>query len=409
MSTRPIGPKAMQEPGKARQGGVVTLVISLMILMLSTFVVFNVSKAILMEQKISNNDARAKQAFEAAEAGMNVAISYLNNNADVDNNGCIDPFFDSNADGITDTFTASIGSGSVRVNFQDDNVFTACVAPSAALGIFSRGWSDDRTATRLISQSVIKVNPLPNRPQNPLVVRGAVTVNGSATVTNPEGFSTIWSGDDVQLGSGAATETFVPDLTDPGYPACMNTAMTCVMVSTSLNLGLGVDVIENDSSLGDLTSNEFFVNFFGMSPTTYRDSMVTMDITDADDADLALNQVIWIQGNGSTPVDIGNITVGCTVAVNGGATCATANTRPSIVIVNGNVSFTGTPQFYGILYVTGNANMSGNTTVYGSAVIAGDASSTTGGSLDIIYNGSILDQTILAGASTGGAGTWRDF
>ena len=51
----------------ARQRGVLTLVISQSILLLSTLVTFSVTKAILMEQKITNNELRAKQAFDIRE------------------------------------------------------------------------------------------------------------------------------------------------------------------------------------------------------------------------------------------------------------------------------------------------------------------------------------------------------
>jgi hypothetical protein len=47
--------------------------------------------------------------------------------------------------------------------------------------------------------------------------------------------------------------------------------------------------------------------------------------------------------------------------------------------------------------------------VRGALVIGGNATSSTGGSLDIWYNSSILGGTALAGASTGSAGTWKDF
>ena len=94
-----------------RQRGVLTLTVSLAILVLSTLVTFSVTKAILMEQKISNNELRARQAFEAAEAGMLAAMDYINNDPDVDGNGSIDPVFDTNADGTGDTNIAAYNSG----------------------------------------------------------------------------------------------------------------------------------------------------------------------------------------------------------------------------------------------------------------------------------------------------------
>src|SRR5690242_2231163 len=93
-----------------RQRGVLTLVVSLAILVLSTLVTFSVTKAILMEQKISNNELRAKQAFEAAETGMLEAMNYIDNGPNRDGNTAIDPVFDTNADGIGDSSTKTVGT-----------------------------------------------------------------------------------------------------------------------------------------------------------------------------------------------------------------------------------------------------------------------------------------------------------
>ena len=61
------------------------------------------------------------------------------------------------------------------------------------------------------------------------------------------------------------------------------------------------------------------------------------------------------------------------------------------------------------LYITGKVSIVGNTTVYGAMVVAGDSESTMSGSLDIWFSSSVLAGTAAAGASTGSAGSWRDF
>jgi hypothetical protein len=387
-----------------QQRGVLTLVVSLAILVLSTLVTFSVTKAILMEQKISNNELRAKQAFEAAETGMLEAMNYIDNGPDrAAPWSTIDPVFDTNADGIGDASTKAVGTGSVTVTTTD-----LSGTAMTSVRIVAVGYSDDRSATRTITQTVVMINPLPNAPQNPLVSKGQVIIGGSATVHNPEGHSTIWSGGDVDLGSNNSTKTQVPDVNSAGYPNCMNTPMTCTLADSSSRNLASVDVVESDSSLGSLTSEQFFMNFFGLPSATYHASMVTIDTTPANfntAADLAQYEVIWVTGD----TTIQGTTIGCTTSVTGNNVCPTANQRPCIVIINGNASFTGTPHIYGILYVSGSLTMSGNATVHGAVVAAGDASNSTGGSLDIWYNGNILAATANAGNSTGSAGTWKDF
>jgi Tfp pilus assembly protein PilX len=405
---------ALLQCAKASESGLITLGVSLAILMLSTLVVFNVSNAVLMEQKIFNNEARAKHAFAAAEAGMTTAQRYIEEDPDADGNGTAGPIFDTDGDGVheaTDSNTATIGTATVTVSLAD----VSADADMTAFVITSVGLSDDKSTTRTISQRLVTINPLPNPPDNPLITKAGVVITGSASVHNSEGHSTIWSGADVDMGSNNSTKTQVPDATkttatstSSGYPSCMDTPMSCELTDASTRVLKGVDVIENDSSLSSLTEDDFFQNFFGTSPATYRASMVTIETTGADfevDADLATHEVIWVEGDAT----LSGVTVGCTTSVTGNNTCATANTKPSILIVDGNLSFSGTPQFYGIVFVTGNVSISGNTTIVGSLVVAGTATSSTGGSLDLWFNSDVLAGTAKAGASSGSAGTWRDF
>lgn len=386
-----------------RQRGVMTLAVSLAILMLSALVTFSATKAVLMEQKISNNALRARQAFEAAEAGMAAAMAYIDDDPDADGNGNIDSVFDTDANGIGDTNTAPIGTSSVTIttaDISDDMDMTRFL-------ITAVGLSDDRSARRTVAQTLLMINPLPNAPQIPVVTRGSLVIDGLAAVHNPEGHSTIWSGGDVDLGTNNSTKTQVPDLSNSTYPACMDTSMTCGLADSSSSDLASVDIIESDSLLGSLSSDDVFRSFFGTSPSSYRASMVTIGATPANfntTADLATHEVIWVDGN----ITIQGSTIGCTTRVYGSNVCPTNNQRPSLIVINGNASFIGTPHIYGMLFVTGSLSISGYVTVHG-AIVAADATVNTAGSLDVWFDSSILARIAAAGPSTGSAGTWRDF
>lgn len=392
-------------PLLGHQRGVSTLIFAVIILALTAIAALTTFNFVRQEQVISNNDARAKQAFEAAEAGLAVALDYLGDGPDRDDDGVIDPVFYANDDDdIGDTNEADIGPGHVVVT-------TGPLGKQVA--VTATGFSDDRTAKHVISQLSGVVDPLSNDPANPFIAKGAVELNGSATVHNPEGHSTIWSGSKVGLGSNNSTATTVADMGGENYPQCMDTPMTCGTVSSSNMLSVGLDVIENDSSLGNLTSDELFRNFFGMSPKAFRDSgLVSLETTPAsvnEDVQLATHEVIWVEGGGAI-TELSNVTVGCADAVKGKKTCKSSDSKPSILIVNGDASFKGTPNFTGLVFVTGNASISkGNTTVMGSIVVAGEFSSDTGGSMDVWYNSDVLGDLENAGFRVGVAGTWKDF
>lgn len=384
-----------------QQKGMSTLIFSVIILVLTSIATLTTFKFIREEQVLSNNEGRAKQAFEAAEAGLATALLYLGDGPDRDNDNVIDPVFDIDSDGMGDSRTSTVGRGSVDV---------VTVGIGNQIAVTATGFSDDRSATHVISQLLGITDPLPNDPANPMISKGKVEINGSATVHNPEGHSTIWGGGDVDMGSNNSTATNVADMSDAGYPQCMETPMTCSTVSSSNKLNVGLDVIENDSSLGNLTPAEMFQNFFGMSPDAYHHSgLVTMETTPADvnaDVQLATHEVVWVEGDVSFE---NNTSVGCAAVVSGNKVCTDDDIEPSIVIVNGNATFNGTPNFTGLVFVMGNANITGNMTVMGAIVIAGDLSSNAGGSMDIWYNSSVLNKLDNAGIRVGMAGTWKDF
>jgi len=388
-----------------------TLGATLVLLILITMVATYTSRGVLFEQRVSGNDFRARQAFEAAESGLQVATAYIasSGGADKDNDGAFDPVFDTNGDGIGDTTDFTFpDSSTVRVTLG--GVFPA-------LNVTSVGLSDDETATRTVRTIGSVTDGLPRKPENPLTARGTVVVDGSATITNPEGNSTIWSGSDVDLGSNNATATDIADPTDPGYPYCMDTPLTCSTVQSSNRVSVGLDVIEYDTSLANLTARQLFLNFFGVSMETYRASRVTLEVAAADVNNLASNptnpgvqlaagEIVWVEGDA---VFQNNTTIGCTVVVVGNSLCTGANMDPSIVIINGNLEGNGTPNITGILYVVGNFDLLGNVTAQGAVVVAGDFSNGASGSLDVIYNSDVLEDTRDNGPLVGAPGSWHDW
>lgn len=400
-----MGPVA----ARPAQTGSATLAMSLILLILITMVSVYTSRTVLLEKKISANDFRERQAFEAAESGLTTAISYLASAGgfDKDNDGVLDPVFDTDADGIGDTNNL-VYSDNSSVTVTLNGAF-----PSFELQ--SVGLSDDLTATRTVQSLVATVDALPNAPDNPLTTRGTVIINGSATVHNPEGHSTIWSGNDVELGANNATATNIANPTDPGYPTCMDTSMTCSTTRSSSKVAIGLDVIEHDSSLGNLTPAQMFQNFFGTSMANYRESRVSLDVLAANANNLATDtaspgvhlgagEVIWVEGNTS----LNKTTVGCEVAVTGGGTCPAASVNPSVIIINGDLETSGTPHFYGLLYVVGDINMSSSTNVMGAAIVSGNTSSTSG-SLDVWFNSDVLNQVRDNGPLAGAPGSWQDW
>ena len=386
-----------------RQRGAATLVFAVTILFLVSLITVYVSQSVLFDQKIANNDVRHKHSFEAAETGMAAAKAYIRNDPDVDDDGVLDPVFDTNNDGLGDSATANVGNG---------NSVTVTVADLSGglmntLLITSQGFSDDQTANSTVQQTVTRVDPLPNAPGNPFTTRSSVVIQGSATIHNPQGHSTIWSGGDIDLGSNNSTGTEIADPTDVGYPACMEVAMSCNTIQSSNKVIVGLDVIENDATLGNMTADQMFANFFGLSPQQFRDAMATIDTTPgnaATDVQLATNEIIWVDGDTA----LSGSTVGCESAVTGGNICPLNDREPSILVIDGDLDLSGTPHFYGLVYVTGDLTGTGNSTFHGALVTAGIVNLASG-SLDVWFNSDLIDTLRTIGPIGNPSGSWKDF
>lgn len=398
---------------RGKERGAASLVVSLTVLTLISFITLYTSKNILTEQKIANNDYRTRQAFEAAEAGIAAVLANLDANKDNDNDGFIDGtaadattapggIFDSDANGSRDSKTLAIGTASTSVTLTDNSTTDHTI-----ITVTSTGTSADRSASRTITRTFIVVEPIANNPENPLTTRGTVTLAGAAKVHNSEGHSTIWSGGNVELSNAS---TYIPDVSAANYPGCMDDPdiNPCATVPLSQQSVMGLDVIEFDSSIGNLTAAGLFENFFGRTMSAFKDKFVDIYTTAANannDVALQTQKAIWVEGAAGTTT-INGATVGCSVDVNGN-TCTLANRKPSILIIDGNAEFRGNATFYGVVFVTGNIEITGNTTIVGAMITGGAVTGTTG-SLDVYYNSNVIQDLSELGELGAAAGSWRD-
>jgi len=370
-----------------------------------TFVSLYTARTVVMESKISTNEYRSRMAFEAAEAGQEAALSFISGGRDRNGiNGVSDEVvFDTTGDGTLDSNTLTLANGSkVTVTLTE-----ASDKDVVATEVVAQGWSDDGTATRTITQLIANVPPIPNLPDSPLSTRGSVVVNGSATVINPEGHSTIWSGKDVSLGSNAATATRIADPNDLNYPDCLGGSVQCGTMPASDRYVAGIDVVESDTNLSNLTGDNFFYNFFGMQPQTYKDSRATVTVVGENienaytatppGADLANGEIVWVdRRTDGSDVDANAIAVG-------------TSADPSILIIVGDAVLRGNTTINGILFVTGNMTVRGNVTVTGAVIVAGDTVTDAGGSFTVNYNSSLIKRLGDDTPSSSGGGSWRDF
>ncbi|KJK26168.1 hypothetical protein UB46_01215 [Burkholderiaceae bacterium 16] len=393
-------------------------------------IVLYTNRAAIMEQRLSANEIRTKQAFAAANAGLDQALAYMRKGGiDQDKNGVVDVI-------TPNTLTSTNGNPSYYKALYCDPLdipYTncptthtgamSCTLPPAGqpqpvvpmdlsrVAILSCGWSDDDSSVQRIAQLGGFTPSVGGTISTPLTSRGTANLlTGGATILNYFNDLTVWSGGDL-LGQSNTGKTFIRNevtnptasLNDPyrtvgNSPSCNNppTGYQCSTQGSTL----GHDTVSADTRLSSLSQDGFFQYFFGQTPVAYRDSTATWVVDPAGALTTSnstnLNSIvnmqdntIWVQGNASLPGDIGT------------------QDHPVVLIVNGDLDMGSNSVINGLVYVTGNITGNGSPTIYGALVTAGSANAT--GNLKVVFDPKVLGKASNLGQAARLQGSWRDW
>jgi len=416
------------KPSIKYQTGAATLIFSVIILLVITFVTLFTAKSIITETKVSNNVQRSKIVFEAAEAGIARAFSAFKDGRRYNRYGGV--FGDPTTK--TDCFTnISFCTLNFAVRADPANTSSRVIANVTVIVdsnyiITSTGTSDDGSISKTITMNTSQATAIDNTPDNPMISRSNVSVTGATEVINQEGATTIWSGGGMTFGS-AATGTYIADPDYATYPACMEDSFTCDVISASEGT-TGVDIISNDDTLASLSNDEFFANFMGLGIADFRSSnAVTLNIDgntaiSPDGVEYNLNdyldnpapsEIVFVDGDAR----INGGTLGCTVDVapnfttstNGQTQCDIdgGEVQSSILIVNGDLKINGSPHFFGIVIVLGDITAAGGFDVTGALMATGKVGES--GNPRVWYNSNVIAGSNDATAINVVSGGWRDF
>lgn len=407
------------------QRGVASLLTALVLLISITLVTLLTSKTVLMETKMEANNYRISQAVAAANYAMDYGVNYFDSGGfDQDGDDTIDNIHthDSNGDSVNDELRLISADSSLTtyatINF-DNSAGTLCVPAGATVDmkhgmITAVGFSDDKAATRTVTQCVGPLNIIrDDGPDQPLVAQGNVAVTGNAQIINRYTDTTIWSGDKVDIGNSSAMATYIKSSSAGTLTQAelldTDSSVNAQLVSNR-NLGNGLDIIDDDPSLGTLTGIEFFRNFFTVDTRAELKEIAenigqSYAAADIDNA-VGKSGPIWIEGDASLT---SNGTIG-------------SIDSPAIMVINGDFDTAGSPTIYGLLYVTGTYTIGGTVTVIGANVVEGtaDTSTNTPATPPIVSGNGTLNLVYWQAFVTGGAktipgmtsiigGSWRDW
>ena len=357
-----------------RENGAAVLTITLVLLFLLSLITFYSARVGVTEQKISANDYRAKQAFEAAQAGIEIGSAYLNNRiyrkqllTDNDN------------DGLIDTRQMNIIAGALpnKTSYMITYNNNAWHNDFRLIEINSTGWSDDKTAVSNIIQTLQIIPLLLTLPDASTTSHGNITLKGNIDLVNTATDITVKAGGTVTLLDVSRAST-----SNPG----------------------DFGIVENDLNLQSLlTNDEFFEYYFG--------------VTKAD----AMLQNIYMTCDGSSCMDQDNVSVtpsdypGDNIWINGNTTIDSnigSEDHPVILIIDGDLTLNGESSIWGLIYITENGHSiqaTGNGHLHGELVTEQN-DFLVNGNLTIEYDvGVITPPKGGNGLFTKIAGTWRDF
>jgi len=398
-----------------------TLMISVVMLTSIALMSVYTAQVGVMEQKISANHYRAKQAFEAAQAGLDHIIYNLDMrivaNALCTGGGAGDGVCDTRGigggvgnkanfvDGNGDTVLSDLSNGGVLAIGDYDLQFSQNGNNPEMIDFTLSGYSGDNiggaSPNQVVSQSVLRWPILSNTPPAPLIARGSLSLDTNVAVTNTSGNlpPAAWAGGAIAVGAAVIDVDSNDDTSIGGY--YQNEAPLA-----GLTLGnLAVDPVE---------PNLFFENFFSESFVNLKNRANTVNCgggcTQAALAGL-VNVAGVPTGNGIIWIDAENAGVYSTLTL-GGAINLGTEASPVILIVDGNLNMTDVGvDIFGVVYTTqdlGVANTAGN--VDGAIITEGDINITAASSINVTYNSNVMSNIGANFARfTRVAGSWRDF
>lgn len=399
------------DPRRRHEAGAATLAVTSLLLVAASLLAIVIARPIAAELRLAGGEMRDQQAFQAAQAGVDRAMTHLDSTIGFDATTLNTEGTAANGPWRAAFCAPDASPDTLQCASSSAPAFSgACAAPAASAAsvwIVACGWSDDRASRRRIVVRAAAIDPLPGGLGNPLTTpRGVAFSSGNSTVTNYHANLTIWAGQSVTQGAAGNGKTVIRRPTRPenaltgdqvvaqvgnGDRVCSATQAPDLLCTTSSGV-FGPDVVQADPSLLRLSTDEFLSNFLGMSLAEYASAVADRVVPASDASALA--------GDGLVTVVQGAVSWG------GNASLGTP-ASPAIVVVDGDVTVSGGPTFVGVLIVRGALNVSGSLLVRGAILSTGLVSAS--GTLNVIYDPEAIALARRLGHHGLVPGTWRDF
>jgi Tfp pilus assembly protein PilX len=423
----------MNNPIKAQaQQGMATLIVVIVVLIITTLMVFFATKVGIFDQRMAGNEVRYKEAFAAAEAGLDMAVQRFENQFTTNFSGAA-----SWATVITNSaITAGTESDGTTAETGEPSFGATLTNVGSLVGgvnvyrISSTGRSADGTGTATVSREVTMKSILGgSAPDVPIVVNGSVGTGGDFNiVANPNGGGngvpiSIWTGGDTPDGDVSMTGSSATcniQYFDGTNPQCSNPSGNTELISD----GDGTTLTAQNSSFPDVLPNDdnfpddLFQFLFGVERADWQtvyDMANSKHQVAADCSGLSATsgqkfRLWWITGD--CELDANQI-IG-------------SSADPVILVINDSELEMkgGGNRIYGLVFLFNNpsnvatpsTDFGGSPAIYGS-LVSDVGGSAMNGSYSIVYDPAVMSSLTPGGAADDGAnyslayipGSWRDF
>jgi len=395
------------------QQGVVTLLVSIILLIGVTLITIFAARIGVMDQRISGNELRHKVAFASAEAGLDQAAAYLDANPVLHDGSVADGWatcagstsiFPCNLNGAELVLATVVTGTSITASINNilplsDSFLVKTTDTVIALG---QGTSDDGTGAAIAQVSFAKTSLLTPGEVPPLMVPSGDLSGNFNIVPNPNGGGpgvpiSVWAKDTLDT-SGANWKTCDHGEFKDASDVCMDTKGDGVSGDSWSSCSCSTE-LSNSSNVGDdivlYAAADFpvspFVYIFGddtngdtfatLSPEILARAEATglvledCDTLSSDFNGLAGSSLVWITGalcKISAGVEIGS------------------RDKPIILVVEGELRVNAGAEVWGILMGLDKFVLNGGPIIHGSA-ISEIASELTNGNYSQVYDESVFD------------------
>lgn len=374
---------------RGRQGGAATLLITVIIVLLVNIITYTMTRTTALENRMTAQDVRSKQAFHAAQAGLDFVFQQIvNNDLGVLTTTCgvvpVDVDGDGNA--LTGSPTFQLLYGAI-----DPECPSELVGLQTKSFIRSIGRSADGSAIRVLEVAIDLEREWLGTPVEadpsavpPPTIPGAVVSKGDVTFAGTAAAAPCLSLAECE--SWARPGNILENLTT--YDDTLVTAGGLISGGDTGNPDsrLREEHKNVDPSLQTLSNDDFFLNILGVDKPTFQDA--AQEVSAGDPLpEVNVNPLIWHNGD---------------LSINGGVIGSPE--KPVSLVVDGSLNLTGNVIIWGVVYTTGDLGFSGGTNkIFGALVSEQDIDLATGNAA--VYFNDDLSQGPLVGGLTGEVST----